>query len=598
MLLAAPISAGAAILLFTELLSGTVGITQATMAAVSVAAGILLALKWRAVRFGWRRLSGDVRRWRTGIAHDAQALPGSRWWLWTALGATCLILLATFFLALWGPPNNIDSLGYHLPRVMHWLQNESVDHYATNDLRQLGIPTLAGYCMLWLYGLSGSDYLLNMVQWVAALWSCIVVASILRRVCANWVPAAIAFALAVSVPIGIAESTTTQSDWVGALWVILAAGLVVERRAGRIPFIAFAVLLGTACALVSASKQTATLSMGVIVVLAAALELIGDRRPTWRGARHALLLGLTATSGLIVGALPQAVRNLSTFDSATGETFGVIAERFDFVTVAGNSLRIIINNVGLPTQVADLVNPQLEPLFGAIGLPWIDPEAVGYGHLPAISLQRTEDFATSPIQLVCGLLAALAVMFMVRTPRPLRGLAAAGLSMFLLTALVWKWNQWGNRFLIQVILMLVIPLAYLLWRAVATAGASPIRVAAKALVVLTVLYGIFAATTMQSRPIFDAQSVLFTPRAERYFTGQSEAQRVEYLQQGAMLTSVESGSVVDARLEGVLEYPLWAIFNADRRLRFIQLDVKNSSSKYEESNADLRVCIGTCSNQP
>jgi len=480
---------------------------------------------------------------------------------------------------------------------MHWLQNQSVDHYATNDLRQLTIPALSGYFILWLYALSGNDYLLNLVQWTAALWSMILVAVIVRRLTKNWVPAVVALILSISMPIGIAESTTTQSDWLAALWVIIAMGLLVERRRGALRFKAFLVLLATTVALVGATKPTGVASMAVVVPIVAFAELHGNRIGFKDRALRCVLVALGACVGLFIGVLPQAIRNSKTFGSIFGDTYGLLVEGPNFVSLIGNSLRILINNVGIPSVFSDWLNPQIEPLFNTIRIQWVDIAAVGYEHLPRISLARNEDLATNPIQLFGGLLAATLLIFIVKGPRLIRLFALAGVGMFLVNALVWKWNIWTNRFLIQAMLIMIVPFAYVIWQILCLSGRRSflLRITTKSLIVFASIYGLFVATTLQYRPLFDSSSVLTTSRDDRYFTVLGEEQKVAVPNLQKQLLNVAPGSIVGLELKGIDEYPIWALLNHDRRYKFVHARVGNPSEIYEIDDMDIILCVGHCS---
>ena len=60
---------------------------------------------------------------------------------------------------------------YHLPRVMHWIQNKNVYPYATGDIRQTILPPLSEYIILNFQLLSEGDYFANLVQWSAMIGS-------------------------------------------------------------------------------------------------------------------------------------------------------------------------------------------------------------------------------------------------------------------------------------------------------------------------------------------------------------------------------------------------------------------------------------------
>ena len=56
-----------------------------------------------------------------------------------------LILMATFIIAIVSPPNNTDAMVYHLSRVAHWAQNQSVVFFPTSTLRELYLNPFAEY---------------------------------------------------------------------------------------------------------------------------------------------------------------------------------------------------------------------------------------------------------------------------------------------------------------------------------------------------------------------------------------------------------------------------------------------------------------------
>lgn len=87
--------------------------------------------------------------------------------------ATCvvgigLILSGTLLTALVAAPNNWDSMTYHMARVAHWSQNQSVAHYPTSIPRQLYLGPGAEFVILHFQILTGGDRLANVIQWLSA----------------------------------------------------------------------------------------------------------------------------------------------------------------------------------------------------------------------------------------------------------------------------------------------------------------------------------------------------------------------------------------------------------------------------------------------
>ena len=72
-----------------------------------------------------------------------------------------IIILPLFLLAIFIPPNNWDSMAYHLPRVEHWIQNKNIYPYPTNIVRQIVSPPLSEYIIANFQNLSNTDAFSN-----------------------------------------------------------------------------------------------------------------------------------------------------------------------------------------------------------------------------------------------------------------------------------------------------------------------------------------------------------------------------------------------------------------------------------------------------
>lgn len=77
------------------------------------------------------------------------------------------VLAITLFLALAYAPNYSDSLAYHLPRIMHWLQNGSLAPYPTSIDRQIGMAPLNAWIHLQSMAIGQNDWFVNLPQWLA-----------------------------------------------------------------------------------------------------------------------------------------------------------------------------------------------------------------------------------------------------------------------------------------------------------------------------------------------------------------------------------------------------------------------------------------------
>lgn len=147
-----------------------------------------------------------------------------------ALIGALLILATTLFLAVYVPPNNWDSHVYHLPRVEQWIQNKTIAFYPTHIDRQLYTYPLAELGIAHLRMLSGSDMLFNAVQWTAFLIAALTASLITKLFKGKISHQVVAFLFVLTLPMGILQATTTQNDFVTAMWLSIACLFLLVSR--------------------------------------------------------------------------------------------------------------------------------------------------------------------------------------------------------------------------------------------------------------------------------------------------------------------------------------------------------------------------------
>lgn len=130
--------------------------------------------------------------------------------------------------------NNWDSYTYHLPRVEHWVQDKNVDFFPTNNIRQLYLNPFAEYFILNLRLLSGNALFVNFVQFFSFL-NCLLLASLIAKLFGLSPRGQIAsLVLALTIPMGVMQSTTTQTDLTASFFLIsfvyFGISLIKEKR--------------------------------------------------------------------------------------------------------------------------------------------------------------------------------------------------------------------------------------------------------------------------------------------------------------------------------------------------------------------------------
>lgn len=142
------------------------------------------------------------------------------------LSATNIIIavigLVVLGLSVLMVPYNWDSMTYHLPRIAQWAQNQSVAHYAVNDIRQISSPVLAEFINVQVYLTTGKkDMLLNLLQSCSYLVNAWIIYEIALKIGCKKRFASLAVLLFMTMPIAFGEALNTQVDLFAALWLLI-----------------------------------------------------------------------------------------------------------------------------------------------------------------------------------------------------------------------------------------------------------------------------------------------------------------------------------------------------------------------------------------
>jgi hypothetical protein len=517
----------------TELLSLFNAITYLTLAVFWVVA-IALAL-------------GDLLSKRTHLKIQRPRIEAP-----VILAGIAVVLATTLLIAIVSPPNNWDSMTYHMARVVHWIQNRSVAHYPTHITRQLFSGPWAEYAILHLQILSGGDRFANLVQWFA-MCGCIVGASaIAREFNASSRIQTLAAALAASLPMGILQASSTQDDYVVAFSLVCFVyfGMLLVRT----PTLFIALACGSSLGLSMLNKGTAYIFAFPFIIWLLSAGLKTNRH---KFLKSVIVVGVIAVS-LNAGYF---WRNYALWGSPlTTDQDKLTNDRISLTGTLSNVTRNIASNTWTPFASVNLLQFQgVKLVHDLLGIDINDPATtLSEAFTPGMT-SLDEDYAGNGLHLILAL-AAVGFLALRRKSLP-QALTPYALSLAgsgLLFCMLLKWQPWGTR--------LELPLFVL--AAPLTALALPLgnrRWAVTTLAAIMLLCSIPWLFSNQTRPLWGEQSILGADRESLYFA--KRPQLLPYYLQAAEYAgnrfSCNAIGLVSSN-GNTYEYPFWALLSKRR----------------------------------
>lgn len=483
--------------------------------------------------------------------------------------ALLVIFSLTFLVAIVVPTNNFDSMTYHMPRVMHWIQNMSVAHYPTNITRQLYFAPWSEFAIMHLQILSDGDRCANLVQWFAMVGSIIGVTLIAEELGASTRTQLFSAVLAATIPMGILQSSTTQNDYAVSFWLVCFVYFGLRHRTK--PDVASALGLGCSLGLALLTKGTTYLVAGPFVLW---FGYAGIKALRWRFAGQLLLV---ATVVLAIN-LGHSLRNyqlwgnpiyVDTDNRITNETYGL-------PVLASNMLRNSALHIGTPFDSINKFNEsaivRLHDLFG------IDPQDPGttMERFAVSTSNRSEDAAGNLLHFIL-ILTALAVLLLnaKKFPGKLIPYALLLTASFVIYCACLKWNPYASRY--------HLPL-FILWAPILSIVVTSFRTKIIALVV-SIMLVVFAVPYLihaSYRPIVGNKSqpsILSTDRSSLYFSRRPQLKDY-YFSNAVSLNNTGCRDIGVIMSMDSWEYPFWVVMKkmGGEMPRIEHIEVHNRSA--------------------
>jgi len=433
-----------------------------------------------------------------------------------------LLLSGLFIQGLIYPPNNFDSMTYHMARIVHWVQNGNVNYYPTNIIRQLYQPPFAEYCIGQLCILSKNDLWANLVQFFFLVSALVVMAGIARELGLPAIQQLLTIFLAITIPEVILQSSNTQNDVVASFFIASAVYycLICYKEGFVTQYIFLAVSIGLAIL----TKSTAYIYLApVLLIFGIAILFRARKKRQWD----------PAGKFLVVFALVLFVNGSFFYRNYmfSGNLFGTSREEYHLYTnekhtpaaVVSNITRNIALHYGVP-GFSVLAENTVRKLHSWMGQEPNDPKTT-FDFVKDFRINpygTHEDYGANIIQVSLVLLMFfMFVLFPAKTRKNMLFYFAVVILMFLLFCFYLKWQPWHSRLHTPIFILLTPVMAWFLSSFIPK----------KLFTVITFIIAVYAMAVLvfnYSRPLcpappYTADVKISDPRFKKYFVNRDPA---------------------------------------------------------------------------
>jgi hypothetical protein len=357
------------------------------------------------------------------------------------------ILATTLVIAVSAPPNNYDSLTYHMARVAHWIQQQSIKYYPTAIERQNYAQPLTEYMILHLQILTRSDLYANLVQWSGYLIAILIAMEIGRLLNASLTGQLLGALFTATLPMAILQSSSTQTDLMTGVFCLIFVYYLIQV----VQSIDWSMILlgGISLGLAILTKGTAYIFGAALGLMLGGVGLIkankSDRLPLIKGFIVLILIALIMNAGIYY-------RNSQLYSHPIfTETDRITNDRITIGVLYANVIRNGAIQIAVPFPA---INKNITSIVSNhLGDAVSDPDSTFIGSSFQVLYRINEDEAGSLFHFVIFLIVLAVILWQRRHLDGDHLYYGAGIFLsFILYSLAFKWQPWGSRLLLPVYL--------------------------------------------------------------------------------------------------------------------------------------------------
>ncbi|MCB2213785.1 glycosyltransferase family 39 protein [bacterium] len=505
---------------------------------------------------------------------------------WFGIASLTIIIIVLVILLITGlmsPPNIHDVLAYHMSRVMHWIQNQSLSFFPASTTWELWMPPFSEYSQLNWQLLVGNDLLSSFHQWYSLILTLVAVSAAAGQLGAKKRGQWLSALFVISLPVVTLQASGAKNDIVLAfffgsliyfitkisrnpirIWDEISMGIAVGLgllTKGNFPFFIFPVLLW--------------------------LLILMLKRAGWKRTLAFLGLGLLIVTSLNAG---HWIRNTMAFGgpyNTAGADF-TLNQRFGLDVMVSNLSRNIVSQLLSVGFVNDALIEGLTRLHNWMGIPLFD-QSITHGPAAFFDVPTREEIAGNPLHLlITSFVIVIILIGLFREkersklwkPLILGFTAFSGMAVF---SGVFRWQVWGSRYFIPYYVMFA-PVVGFVFNRRLPKWTSWLLSLVLILIVVNPLFNNFSRSFSWSTK--NRNSIWRMSRKGLLFANQQAYE-------GAILKLTHEMEISDCRMFGMVigaaspEYLVWATLSptsADYTLEHVEVD--NPSAMYARPDFD------------